>query len=539
MTTHARHRRCCRTPLAALAAFCLNASLAMAADNAPLSHSGRSEWPMFGQNTANTASGVTLAINSHNVHRLEPKWTFTTAGDVSARAAVVRGGVYFPDWGGQLYRLDSATGAVVWSKNLMSDYGFTPASGSTKVVSRTSPAVDRGTVYIGTQATATGAYLLAIDTSNGALRWKTQLDTHPLSADTTSPVVLNGVVYLGVSSLEEFAAANPQYPCCSSRGSVVAVNAATGALIWKQFMVPPGYTGAPVWGSTLVPDPIRGLLYVTTGNNYAVPADPAFAACVGKSTAEDKFTSCLSPDDHIDSVLALDMKSGSVRWSHRLSGADDWTTACIGLTVGQGNCPDPIGLDYDFGSGTNLFTVATPKGPRQILGAGQKSGLYSAFDPGTGRLLWATQVGPGSIGGGIEWGSATDGQRIYVASANFNGEATPAGNAGSWVALDPLTGKILWQTADPAKGAGVLGPVTVANGVVYAGSMAGAPSAANMLALDARTGAVLWSFAAGGSVVAGAAIADDTIYWGSGYSNLPIPGWTTNNKFYAFSLDGK
>jgi polyvinyl alcohol dehydrogenase (cytochrome) len=104
--------------------------------------------------------------------------------------------------------------------------------------------------------------------------------------------------------------------------------------------------------------------------------------------------------------------------------------------------------------------------------------------------------------------------------------------------LDPLTGKILWQTRDP-NGSLALGPVTVANGVVYAPSMAGAPQSQNMLALDAATGAVLWKFAAGGSVNAGASIVADTVYWGSGYSNLPIAGFTSNNKFYAFSVKGR
>jgi polyvinyl alcohol dehydrogenase (cytochrome) len=319
----------------------------------------------------------------------------------------------------------------------------------------------------------------------------------------------------------------------------MAVNAATGAVIWKQYTVPPGYTGGSVWGSTIIPDPIRGQVYATTGNNFRTPTDAAFLACAGSDTTEAKVTSCLSPDDHVDSVLALDMKTGAVRWAHRLWTADDWNVACsVGFAAGQGNCPNPAGPDFDFGSGANLLTVLTRNGVRQILGAGQKAGVYSAFDPATGALLWATQVGPGSSLGGMEWGSATDGQRIYVAIANLYGIPYAAGTAGSWSALDPLTGKILWKTPDP-NGAIDLGPVTVTNGVVYAGSMAGAPSASNMFALNASSGAILWSYPAGGSVIAGASIVGDTIYWGSGYSNLPLPGFVANNKFYAFSVNGR
>ena len=139
--------------------------------------------------------------------------------------------------------------------------------------------------------------------------------------------------------------------------------------------------------------------------------------------------------------------------------------------------------------------------------------------------------------GGMQWGSATDGQRIYVQIANVYGIPSAAGNAGSWAALDPATGAVLWRTADP-NGAIDTGPLAVANGVVFASSMAGAATAPTMLALDASTGKILWRYAAGSSVNAGATILKDTVYWGSGYTHLPFPGFTSNNKFYAFSKNG-
>jgi polyvinyl alcohol dehydrogenase (cytochrome) len=518
--------------------LCAVAPLSMAAPDSPLQYL---EWPMFGQNWGNTANGLTLSIGTANVHKLKPKWTFTTEGDVSARAAVVGGAVYFPDWGGYLHRLNARTGAPVWSRNLVTDYGLSPVAGSLKVVSRTSPAIDGDTLYIGTQATGSGAYLLAINTWDGSLRWKTQLDPHPLSIDTSSPTVLDGVIYTGVAALEEAAAANPQYPCCSFRGSALAINAKTGAVIWRHHTVPAGYTGGSVWGSSVIPDLLRRVVYITTGNNYGTPTAADFKTCVNGRTLTDALTTdCLSSEDEIDSIVALDMRTGAVKWSHRLWTQDDWNVAClVGFQAGQGNCPNPQGPDYDFASGANLFVTRTARGFRQVLGAGQKSGVYSALDPDTGKLIWATQVGPGSALGGMEWGSATDGQRIYVAIGNLYGiPYNNAGAAGSWSALDPATGKLLWQTPDP-NGSLDLGPVAVANGVVYAGSMGGAPQAQNMLGLDARTGAVLWGYASGASVIAGASIVGDTVYWGSGYTNLGIPGFTGNNKFFAFSVNGR
>jgi len=315
---------------------------------------------------------------------------------------------------------------------------------------------------------------------------------------TASPVVANGIVYVGMTSNEEFAASNSSYACCSVSGSVVAVViAATPQVLWRQLTVPQGYSGGAVWGSNPVVDEARGIVYVGTGNNYSHPTDAAassnpnlnYKACIEAGGTE---ASCLSPDNHADSILALDMNTGKIKWATRLmqwdqpyvAGSDDWNTACLPPAFGLSgpNCPAPLpsaqnpmqptGPDFDFGSAPNEITYQPAKGPpKTIIGAGQKSGIYYALDPDTGAVLWATPVGPGSSLGGMEWGSATDGKRIYVAIANLFGIPYGGGSAGSWAALDPATGAILWQKADP-NGAMDLGPVAVANGVVYASSMA-------------------------------------------------------------------
>jgi polyvinyl alcohol dehydrogenase (cytochrome) len=485
--------------------------------------SSPSVWTMFGQNVNNTASAPAMQAGVNNVKQLKPKWVFTTGGDVSARAAVANGVVYVPDWSGHLYAVRSSNGKLVWSKNVLADYLTGLFPGRTKVVSRTSPALDlaTNTLYVGTQ---TGAYLLAIDASTGALKWRTQLDTHPLAIDTASPAVLNGVVYVGVASLEEAAAIDPNYHCCSFRGSVMAVDASTGAVKWKTYTVPAMYNGGAVWGSTIVPDPTRGYVYATTGNNYFTPTDPAYADCIANGGTQKD---CNSPDDHVDAVLALNMATGQIAWSHRFADADDWTVACF--VPPFTNCPVNSGPDFDFGSGVQLFT----RHGTTVIGAGQKSGVYSVINPDNGQVIWATQVGPGSSLGGMEWGSATDGKRIYVQIANFYGLENSLSDGsvthgGSWAALDPFDGHIIWEVADPY-GAIDLGPMTVANGVVYAPSMAGGSTDKNMVALNAATGATLWGFASGGSVNAGASIAQDTVFWGSGYSNLQLPGQTGNN----------
>jgi polyvinyl alcohol dehydrogenase (cytochrome) len=522
-----RHRRSRCAVAVGLAAAVTTPLVAGAASNHAITTSAANasaSWPMGGQNTANTRSNpAETAIGADNAQRLAVKWTFTTHGDVSATPAVVDGAVYFPDWGGYLYRLDAKTGRALWTHKISEYVGIDAA------VSRTSPTVVNGTVYVGDQ---NGAHLIAVDAATGDLRWVRQLDTHPLAALTQSPVVDDGVVYEGVSSNEEaYSALIPGYVCCTFRGSMNAVSALTGAVLWRTPMTPDGYSGAAVWGSTSALDPSTRTLYIGSGNNYTVPASAKECEENGGTPAE-----CLSPDDHFDAVLALNMDTGAIKWSLGAVGFDDWSAGCIPGFGFPNNRPVDPGPDFDFGSGPNLFTIKGAKNStRKVVGVGQKSGQYWTLDAATGEVLWSTAAGPGSALGGIEWGTATDGKRIYVAESNFDRlpYTTPNGqtiNTGSFAALDPVTGKVLWQTPDPS-GSFDLGALSTANGVVYAPSMSG-----HMYALDASNGRVLWDYQGAGSSNVGAAIVDGTVYWGNGYSRLPFPGFNQSTTFYAFAL---
>ena len=209
------------------------------------------------------------------------------------------------------------------------------------------------------------------------------------------------------------------------------------------------------------------------------------------------------------------------------------------------------------GSGVNVMRLRMHGRVRDVVGIGGKSGVYTVLDAKTGAFIWNTLVGPGGDQGGVEWGTAFDGERIYVSITNHHhipykltengviGNTTATG--GSWAALDPITGKILWQTADPQvetlPGLGVVGvwdlaPVSVANGVVYVSSMAKLANQNQLFALDAATGAILWQLGAGSSVNSGPAVVDGTVYWGSGYARSGVEG-SGNNRLYAFSIDGQ
>lgn len=506
------------------------------------------QWPMGGQNFADTRYQVNeTTISASNAAALKTKWTFTTQGDVSATPAVVNGVVYFPDWGGYLHAVNAKTGASVWSVSLAQYFG-----GASGYVSRTSPAVSGNTLYIGTQK---GAWLLSIDTATGALNWRTQLDSHFAAIDTQSPVVYNGVVYVGVASLEEGFATDPNYPCCTFRGSEVAVDATTGAIVWKTYTISPadlaaGYSGAAVWGGIPAIDPARNSVYITTGNNYTEPA----GGCAGP---------CFHAGNYFDAVMALDLTTGQIKWVTGVELFDTWTVGCINYLFGQpiANCQSPASPDYDFGAGANLLTYTDATGSHQVLGAGQKSGIYWTFDPDSGAILnggHGVKAGPGSTLGGIEWGASSDGTRIYIAEANYGNQPWTLLNGqtictGFWAALDPATLHVLWQTPDPqgalegdvpdANGncpvffpnntAVDIGAVSSANGVVYAGSISG-----HMYALDGRTGAIIKDLVGQGASAAGPAIVNGVVYWGNGYAHLGLPGWGGSTTFYAFSRGG-
>jgi polyvinyl alcohol dehydrogenase (cytochrome) len=506
-------------------------------------HGDHAAWRFWGGNLHNTHSSfVERRISPKNASQLALKWVFTTGGDVTATPTVEGDALYVPDFAGNLYKIDATTGTAIWSTTI-SAY-----TGNAKSFSRNSPAIVGNKIILGDQVSAT---VFAIDKDTGSLIWKTVVDPHSSARITSSPVVFHDRIYVGVASREEVSSLIPGF-LLSFRGSVSALDLETGTVIWTTYTVPDGYTGGSVWGSNLAVDSDRGSLYATTGNNYSVPG--VVSLCLLGATSVESQLACLDPNDDIDSVLSLDLEDGHVKWAQRVEGGDTFLATCIIIPNAGIPCPDPAGHDDDFGSGPNLFSITKHHDGKHdgddwghdrtdVVGAGQKSGVYWALDPDNGNVLWATQVGPGGYYGGIEWGSAVDDRRIYVAIDDdghapytLAPEHIITVNAGSWAALDPDDGAILWQIPatgldpkNPAFPAPALGQVSAANGVVYAGSMSG-----DMVAMDAKTGEILWTFASGGSVICGPSIVNGTIYWGSGYKNLGKG--TGNNKLYAFTV---
>lgn len=486
------------------------------------------DWQMSGQSLLNWRFQPSeIIIKSSKADSLKVNFAVpnNSGGDVSATPSVSDGNLYFPDFAGNLYSLNATTGVVNWTVKLAT------LTSIPNMVSRTTPTVNGNTLIVATQ---NSGYLLSINRQTGQLLWMSQLDSHPFAVLTQSPVVYNNVIYIGVSSLEEGAAASPAYPCCTFRGSFLAVNANTGTPIWKMYTVPAnqnltgGYSGNAVWGSTASLDLTRNLVYISTGNNYTIPANVANG------------TVAIDPTDYTDAILALNMSTGQVVWADKLMGltADTWNVACFATSQpGLKNCPNPAGPDYDFGQGPMQVSIKIKGVNMDLIVDGQKSGKVWAVDAGTGAVVWMKDTGVGSTLGGMEWGSATDGDKIYVANA--------AG--GFWAALDPATGEYIWQTFDPNPFTPEtfvkdIGALSVANGVVFAGSLGGGSNGGTtnptMFALSAKTGQILWSFASGSSVGSGPAIANGIVYWGTGYNRFGIGAGVgpTSNILYAFGV---
>lgn len=525
------------------------------------------DWTSAGRDLKNSRyQSDEKKISPKTVGSLVLKWAVATDGDVTANPAVDGAHVYFPDSAGFLYKVDRVTGAVIWKRTIGS---YTGVTGD---FARATPAIAGNTLILGNQAgklsDPRGASVIGVDKRSGDLLWRTAIDgafTGDPSSDsfkqrysfiTHSAVVADGKAIVGIASNEELIAGFVPKAwgwTWNFRGSVLALDVATGAIVWRTYTVPAGYYGGAVWGSTGAVDLGRRQVYMATGNNYMVP--DAVLSCINAGGSP---AACMSPDNHFNSILALDLDTGAIKWAAKGLPYDTWNVGC-GLNVPgvftlppNDNCPVPAGPDWDFAQGPMLFADTGADQDVGLVGAGQKSGMFWTFRAKDGKPVWSRQVAPAGLTGGLQWGSASDGQSIFVAAANsgLTGSATTPGvwtlkdgsttTAGGWAALDAKTGAVQWTTKDPL-GSRAEAAVSGANGVIFGCNLDQVNG--TMYALDARTGKVLWSFNSGsgaspfvtgvfGACNAGPSIADGMVFWGTGaFQGAPGP-----KKVFAFGL---
>jgi polyvinyl alcohol dehydrogenase (cytochrome) len=602
----------------------LGGNLALHTPGAP---SGDLAWPSWGKDLANShdAGAAAGVLSVSNVAGLGVDWIFNTSGSVSATPTVTDDTLYVSDWGpgisldanwkgGSVYAIDRISGTKLWSRTMASLNGD-----KLNNISRSSPAIfedliiiadvqnpapltavpsliKRATRFLFGFDDVCGGYVYALTRNSGELVWSRKIGSQIYDQISQSPVVFNEKVYVGVSSHESTYTRAASVPCCSFRGSFVALNAHTGDILWQTSMIDEsyqGFAGAAVWAGAPTIDTARNSVYVPTGNNYAVPK--SVQQCVANAVGDAAIEACLAgfPDNDFDAIVALDLDTGVKKWSMRSQPYDAWTTACdyenlfplLAASSSRKHCPTPKGPDSDFAQPPILQNVQVSPGVfEDRLFAGNKSGEFFAVNPNNGAIIWRKQVGPGGLIGGMQFGAASDGQRIYLQNSNFDHKnyTLEAGlwagetiHSGFWAALDPVDGSIIWQTPVPNyqqdieggmaqllaaayaddSGAGLqlqfkfnsgdfsmlwgsglgegfynwpIGGLTVVNDLLFAGvsNLQG-----TLVALNSATGAIEWQYDTGQSVVSTPSVVDGKLYWGTGYKY-----GKEGNRVYSFSL---
>lgn len=480
------------------------------------------QWNGWGVDLGNSRfqAADQAGLAAAQVPNLKVKWAFGVPGGFTndAQPAVVGGRVYAGGPLGQLYSLDAATGCTYW--RFQADAGV-----------RTAITVGPGRLaYFGDLR----ANVYAVNALTGKLVWRARVSPHPYARITGTPRLYKGRLYVPVASREEWLAASPQYECCTFRGILAAFDATTGKQLWRTYTIAEparptkknkagtqlwGPSGAGLWSSPTI-DADRGLLYIGAGNNYSDPETP-----------------------NSDSILAIDLRTGKIVWSHQITAGDTYNVSCF--REDQSNCPAKSGPDTDFGAPPILRKL--PDGQRVLI-VGQKSGDVFGLDPDNkGAVLWKTSLGHGGPLGGIEFGPAADAEVAYVALSDFAFSAGPEGTipdpkaGGGLFAVRIATGEKVWAALPPPQGC--IGPrcspaqlaaVSGMPGVVFSGAQDG-----HLRAYSTADGKILWDFdtarefdtvnkisARGGSINGGgAAIAGGMVFLNAGYPALyGLPG---------------
>lgn len=479
-------------------------------------------WSPDATNTRFQPAGE-AGLTAAQVPRLKLKWAFGFPDAINAWAqpSVVGGRVFVGGANGTVYSLDAKTGCIYWA--------FVAHAGvRTATVLGPREGAPGYAVYFGDQS----SNVYAVDAYTGEKLWVRKADDHPFARITGAPTLYRNRLYVPVSAFEELEVSNPDYECCTFRGSVSALDAKTGAVEWKTYTEEPakprgknpkgttmwGPSGASVWVSPTV-DAKRGAIYVATGNNYTGPT----------TTTEN-------------AVVALDMKTGKIRWVNQATPKD----VANGCRPEAPDCKDAE-KDFDFDFGNAPILAKLPNG-RDLIVIGQKSGVGFGMDPDKkGAVVWQYRAGLGGTGGGLTYGSAVDSENAYFPVSDI-GRAKP----GGLHAVKLTTGERVWYAPPPPlKCSGGRGcnaaqaaAITVIPGVVFSGSNDGA-----IRAYSTKDGSILWEYdtnrsfdtvngvpAKGASILgpSGPTVVGGMVFVNSGYGTT---GGRPGNVLLAFGLE--
>ena len=501
-----------------------------AAASPPLSLDGPS-FNGWGANIENWRFQPDPGLTAADLSRLELQWAFGVPGAILmfGQPTVAAGRVFIGGQNGHVYALDMHTGCYYW------DYR---ASGGVRTAITVASVGGRIVALFGDRR----GHAYCVDAATGETIWKVTPDDEAGAAITGAPVLFENRLFVPIVNNDGGASGNPSYECCKGRGAVVALDVATGAVVWTTYMTPEaapqsrnaigtqlyGPSGASVWLAPTI-DAGKRVLFVGTGDNHSAPAT-----------------------ETSDAVLALKLDDGEIVWSKQLLAGDVWNDACG--SVDSMNCPEPHGPDQDLGSSANLIALG---GGKRVLTIGQKSGMVWALDPDDlGRIVWQRRVAAGGRLGGVQWGTATNGRAVFVAISDVRRPNPGAGRpvepdptaGGGLFALAAADGAVLWRAppanacadrpnCSPAQSAAV----TATPDFVLSGAVDG-----HIRAYSVGDGRVLWDYdmarpfktvndveASGGSLdAAGPTVAGGLIFVNAGYG---LYGSRPGNVLAAFA----
>jgi alcohol dehydrogenase (cytochrome c) len=434
-------------------------------------------------------------INRHNVSRLQVACLYQIGGsETFVSGPLVHAGTMYVTTSRVTAAVDAATCRERWRHEW--EPQDDPLWSNQRGVAIKDGYVVRGTA---------DGYLFALDAADGRLLWARQV-AYPAAGETITmpPMIFENTVIIGPAGSEN-----------NVRGWVGAFSLKDGSPLWRFNTVPDdGEPGAETWGnrelypmggggvwSPMSLDLEREELYVPVTN----PA-PDFSAHVRPGA-----------NLYTNSIIALDVRSGALRWYNQLIPRDD--------------------KDWDVTQVSPLYETTVAGRPRSLVTTAGKDGVVRVLDRNGGEQLFETRLGvrvnddkpitadgvrycPGVLGG-VQWnGPAYDpeGNMLYVPMVNWCTTATleqevrfipgelylgaaielddKEDTSGSLSAIDAATGKIRWQYDSPRPMVSAV--VTTAGGIVMTGELTG-----DLLAFDARSGEELYRFNTGGSMAGG------------------------------------
>lgn len=448
------------------------------AQSGPISQDGLSNsayWPTYLYSKDHTGyNSQEKTITTSSVANLKQHWSYTANGSISDQPIEANGNVYWGSWDGYEHAT-SVNGSGVWSANLgqTSDSQCIPptvgVASTAAIANVTFHKVSTPVVFVG----GGNAQFYALNASTGATIWHTSLGSSPSHFIWDSPVVYRGNVFIGISSFGD---------CPLVQGQLFQLNAKTGSIQHTFNIVPSGCVGGGMWGSPTI-DTAAGTVYFVTGNNG----------------------SCSSSEPYTVSIVELHASD--------LSFVGSWAVPA-----------NQQGADSDFGSTPTLFQTTINGATVKMVGVANKNGIFYAFkrDALNSGPVWQAQVANGGdcpqCGTGSISPAAWDGTRLYVAggSTSINGSSYK----GSLRALDPASGKFLWQVG--FSGGPVLAAVTVVPGVAFV------TEGTNLVAVSTSSGQVLKTLSDTGS---------NSLYYGAAsVSQGIVYVGNMDKKLYAYGL---